>query len=75
MAVRNWWIDADIDGRKTELSGGPRSKSDGFNLRVYQRDEGSVVQVLYIYGLVDNEGNLVLRGNFRGEPLEFVTKR
>ena len=26
MAMRNFWIDVDIDGRKTLLSGGPRTK-------------------------------------------------
>ena len=28
--MRNFWIDVDIDGRKTRLSGGPKSKDGGF---------------------------------------------
>jgi len=42
MAVRNWWIEADVDGRKTPLSGGPRSKDGGFQLTIYQRVKGNI---------------------------------
>lgn len=42
MIIRNFWIDADIDGRQTMLSGGPRSKNGGMDITIYQRDEGSI---------------------------------
>lgn len=60
MAVRNWWLEADIDGRKTKLSGGPRSKDGGFSLILYQRDKGEIRKVLGIGGMVDKNGDLVL---------------
>lgn len=40
MPVRNFYIEADIDGRKHKLTGGPGNKEGGFLLRVYMRDEG-----------------------------------
>ena len=42
MAVRNFWVEADIDGRQTMLSGGPRAKNGGMDVTIYQRDEGSI---------------------------------
>lgn len=42
MAVRNFWIDAEIDGRKTELCGGPRAKDGGMEITVYQRNKGQI---------------------------------
>ena len=43
MAMRNFWIDADIDGRATMLSGGPRRKDGGMNIAIRMRDEGRSV--------------------------------
>lgn len=48
MAVRNWWIDVEIDGRKTRLNGGPVSKDGGFSMTIYQRVEGESVEVVRI---------------------------
>ena len=60
MAVRNFWVDADIDGRQTELGGGPRSKSGGMDVTVYQRDDGSISTAIRIACRVNFEGKLVL---------------
>ena len=38
MALRNFWIDAKIDGRKTELEGGPQAKDGGLSVDILQRD-------------------------------------
>ena len=46
MAVRNFWIDADIDGRQTVLSGGPRAKNGGMTVVVKQRNEGAIVNAV-----------------------------
>ena len=43
MAVRNFWVDADIDGRKTMLSGGPASKEGGMGVVIKQRSNGGIV--------------------------------
>ena len=48
MAVRNFWIDADIDGRATMLGGGPRSKDGGMDITIYQRDEGGIKRAFTI---------------------------
>lgn len=40
--VRNFWVYADIDGRETTLSGGPRAKDGGMDVTVYIRDDGGI---------------------------------
>ena len=71
MAVRNFWIWADIDGRKTHITGGPASKSGGIQLNLYQRSNGggTSLPVLKIrcsaHGdelrtrIIDEEGNAI----------------
>lgn len=58
MAVRNFWVDANIDGRKTELSGGPASKEGGMRITIKQREEGSIVTALRVY-CYEVDGELV----------------
>lgn len=60
MAVRNFWLEANVDGRKTKLTGGPRSKDGQFDLRIYIRENGRSVRALTIYGLCDFDGILRL---------------
>jgi len=75
MAVRNWWIEADIDGRQTSLEGGPRNREGGFSLRIYQRDEGSIRNAGYIRGMVNRDGMLVLEGSIDGQQVKLITHR
>ena len=76
MAVRNFWIDADIDGRKTSIGTGPRNKDGGFTLRIYQRDEGSITNAGYISGIVSVDGKKLILSGYIGEiAFEHVTKR
>lgn len=49
MAVRNFWVDASIDGRKTDLSGGPVSKEGGMTISIKQRSEGGIVTAFRLY--------------------------
>jgi hypothetical protein len=58
--VRNFWIEAKIDGRSTDLSGGPQSAVGGFELTVFVRNEGASVQALHLIGNADSEGRLTL---------------
>lgn len=58
MAVRNFWIDADIDGRKTMLSGGPRAKDGGMLVNIYQRDDGGIHRALRIECMECGDGTL-----------------
>lgn len=46
--MRNFWVDCKIDGRKTDLCGGPRSKDGGMEIEVRQRDDGRSVVVCKI---------------------------
>ena len=48
MAVRNFYVEADIEGRGTMLGGGPRNKEGGMTTNIYQRDDGGIVQVLKV---------------------------
>ena len=48
MAVRNFYVDAHIDGRATPLAGGPRSKQGEMTVRIYQRDDGAITEALMI---------------------------
>ena len=61
MATRNFWIEADIDGRKTELAGGPRRKDGGFSMVIYMRNEGGIDRPIKIDGFVKSDGSLMLR--------------
>lgn len=48
MAVRNFYVEADIDGRETRLAGGPARKDGGMNIVVTQRDGGDIVRAFSI---------------------------
>ena len=69
MAVRNFWVDARIDGRKTDLSGGPVAKEGGMNIVIKQRSNGGIVKAAVVQcyevdgylvtDIVNNDGELV----------------
>jgi len=42
MAVRPFYIEADIDGRKTPLAGGTARKDGTHTIEIHQRDEGAI---------------------------------
>lgn len=48
MALRNFWFTAKIDGRKTELSGGPQSREGGMRITIRQRDNGASAPAVVI---------------------------
>lgn len=69
--VRNFWLDAHIDGRRSSFASGPRARDGGFELVILSRDQGEVSRsVLHIRGrshdgklivTVDDGGREVLR--------------
>ena len=81
--VRNFWIDANIDGRQETLSGGPQGKNGGFTLTVKMRDNGDIKTVLTVQGdanTAKTDGDLdlwvTLYGGVREEVLmEHITTR
>jgi hypothetical protein len=59
--VRNFYISARVDGRKSPLSGGPRRKDGGFDLTIYQRHEGTIQHACDILARVVADGSLCLQ--------------
>ena len=60
MSIRNFYIECEIDGRKSKLTGGPRAKDGGFNLIVYQRSDGKKIVAVKIKGTTRDNDTLVL---------------
>ena len=58
--MRNFWIEAQIDGRKTALAGGPAQRGGGFELQVFMRNEGEAMEVVDLWGHVMRDGTLQL---------------
>lgn len=42
--VRNFWITLDVDGKKTQVATGPRSRAGGFRCRIKMRSEGGILE-------------------------------
>lgn len=59
--VRNFWIDARIDGRDTKIAGGPIAKDGGLHVTFKQRDTKQVTQALTVDCRVGPDGLLILR--------------
>jgi len=59
--VRNFWIELDVDGRKSTVETGPRSRDGGFELTIYQRHKGEVRRALEVRGYGDFSGDGALR--------------
>lgn len=48
--VRNFWIETVVDGRKTTMASGPRSRDGGFTQRVLIRNKGGVAMAAHLNG-------------------------
>jgi hypothetical protein len=59
--VRNFYLTADIDGRASGLSGGPRSKDGGMSATILVRHEGSILRAVEISAIARRDGTLLLR--------------
>lgn len=57
MAVRNFYVNVDVDGYKTKMKGGPRNKEGGMEITLLQRDKGSKV-VAFIINSYEKDGIL-----------------
>lgn len=56
--VRNFWLDASIDGRESRLSGGPRRKHGGMQVYYRQRANGQITCPVTISSYADDDGRL-----------------
>jgi hypothetical protein len=48
--VRNFWIEAKVDGSTKPIAFGPQAADGGFTLTVYMRDAGGVTRALELDG-------------------------
>lgn len=75
MAVRNFWIEADVDGRNTNLAGGPRAKDGGMVVTLKQRELGCITTPVRIE-CFERHGELVTEVYVNGENVaSVVTER
>ena len=77
MAIRNFWVEGDIDGRETTLSGGPRASNGGMDVTIKQRDKNSIVVAVRISCRRRDDGLLVtsVRDKDNNPIVEIVTER
>lgn len=57
MSVRPFYIEASIDGRKTDLAGGTKRKDGRHSIAIHQRDEGCITTPFKIeqYSMINTE--------------------
>lgn len=60
MAMRNFWVEGNIDGRETVLSGGPRAKDGGMNIKIFQRSEGQSRKAVEVNCYVGSDGETLI---------------
>ena len=46
--MRPFWLDANVEGRQTNLCGGPRRKDGRMNIDIIQRDSGNPITAFKI---------------------------
>lgn len=74
--VRNFYITGNIDGRKTDLSGGSGRKDGGMQLILTQRNEGSIEKCASIECVADGDVLKTIIYDKNGNAvLENTTKR
>lgn len=59
MAVRNFYVEADIDGRQTTLGGGPKAKDGEMTVLIHQRHDGDVVYHVVKIRCTERNGELL----------------
>lgn len=62
MAVKNFYVEANIDGRATTLGGGPAAKDGEMTVCIHQRNEGCIMSnIVKVYCKVLSNGKLVTK--------------
>ena len=69
MATRNFWVEAAVEGRKTPLAGGPRSKDGGMDILLTVREDGGISDAVRIVCRSDGEKNTIMVCGPDGEKL------
>ena len=60
MAVRNFYLTADIDGKKAKLTGGPNAKEGGMQLVLMMRTGGEIITALEVICYASEDGELTM---------------
>lgn len=61
VAVRPFYMTADIEGRRTELTGGPRSKDGTMEIKIQQRNKGEIETAFDIFSYsIEEDGKRYL---------------
>jgi hypothetical protein len=71
--TRNFWVDVDIDGRRTQLSGGPCGRRGEFSATFYIRDQGSVLRAVAVTGRAMSDGTLSIDVSAAGDVAQSTT--
>lgn len=53
--VRNFWIDCEVDGRRSDVKTGPVGRGGGFVLEILQRNKGKVEDGVTVTGVADGD--------------------
>ena len=61
MAIRNFWIRSDIEGRKTLLEGGPIRKTGKMGTDLFVKENGEPNKILRISCIPQEDGTLRIR--------------
>lgn len=73
--MRNFYMKSMIDGRRTLLTGGPRSKNGGMFITLYQKEKGESVEILSVVSTVLPNGKLKTVIRMKGvEPKIIITE-
>lgn len=74
--VRNFYIKGSIDGRKTNLTGGPSRKDGGMVLNMTQRNNGSIDKCATIECYADGDALKTIIYDKNGKTIfENITNR
>ena len=78
MRVKSFYVSSNIEGRKTRLEGGTKSKLGRISTKVLQRNRGNIDEALEIQqATFEENGKLMLRTRafHKGEKVfEYVTE-
>lgn len=77
MATRNFYVRGRVDGRQTEISGGPAARDGGMMLHITQREYGTISDSnIVVDCFAEDDGTLVTQIFAAGKLVHRqVTKR
>lgn len=73
--MRNFYMKAKVDGRKTPLTGGPRNKEGAMFITLYQKEKGESVEILKVVSSALPNGKLRTAVHVKGvDPKIIITE-